>query len=206
MRMLKSRNMIFKDYLLNCGTLSIDNKGITKDLLPMVKDCTCSLCGTHVHGLTEDIIDTNTKKVSKCSILGCTKQGYEYTLPFDIFTSPIGLLRLGEEFLEEMNFDVFDLTFKAEVLELLYLVFNQYVSLDRDDIIDIVFTEEVLSEYHIFKLVDIAGYWSNDLMDVVVDTLASVDIVTGLSNLTPDNAWLKIHNWVKEKTSLEARF
>ena len=204
MRTIKYKNHNLSKYLMNCGTLSLNETAFQPEYQADVKSCTCNLCSEHLNGFSQIIVAKNVG-VDRCSVLGCTDVGQAYDLSGYLFEYPFELIRLGEDFLTEMKCQDLDLIAKAQVLELLYLVFEQYVDLDRSEVAKMVFTDDIMNEYHLFKLVDLAGYWSNDLIDIVVDYLKSIDILTSFTGLEPQDIWATIHEWVKKKTGLTAR-
>lgn len=105
---------------------------------------------------------------------------------------------LGIRFIEEMGLSEQSDIIKAVACECLFLtVENQYIKGDKDEVIKTCFTPEIFdNEEVLIQVLDIAGYWSNDLAFILQKHLEDAKVVTPLLD-DESNLFKPIHTWLK---------
>lgn len=105
---------------------------------------------------------------------------------------------LGIRFIEEMGLSEQSNLTKAVACECLFLtVENQYIKGDKDEIIKTCFTPEIMeNEEMLVQILDIAGYWSNDLAFILQKHLKDSKAVTPLLE-DEQNLFKSIHTWLQ---------
>ena len=105
--------------------------------------------------------------------------------------------RLGKDFISDMKLEDINLTDRGIACEMLHLCLEQYEGMSDVDFQNVCYVDEVLEDITLTKVLDLAGYWSNDLADILVSNLKGYDLDTPLlSNINPYNV---IHSWLENK-------
>ena len=107
------------------------------------------------------------------------------------------MIRLGEKFLSDMNLTELELVDKAIACEMLRLCAVQYPDLEANSE-EVCYTDDLAKDDSLVRLMDIAGYWSNDLGDILVNKLEKSGIKSPLLDKEKMNAYQVIHSWLKQ--------
>ena len=105
--------------------------------------------------------------------------------------------RLGKDFISDMKLEDINLTDRGIACEMLHLCLEQYEGMSDIDFQNVCYIDEVLEDTTLIKVLDLAGYWSNDLADILVNNLKIYDVDTPL--LSNSNPYKVIHSWLKNK-------
>lgn len=105
---------------------------------------------------------------------------------------------LGIRFIEEMGLSEQSNLVKAVACECLFLtVENQYIKGDKDEVIKRCFLPEIMEqEEMLVQILDVAGYWSNDLAFILQKHLEDDKVVTPLLD-DKQNLFSPIHTWLQ---------
>lgn len=105
---------------------------------------------------------------------------------------------LGIRFIEEMGLSEQSTLVKALACECLFLtVGNQYIKGNKDEVIKVCFPPEIMEKNEmLIKILDVAGYWSNDLAFILHKHLIDIKAVTPLLD-DEENLYSPIHTWLQ---------
>lgn len=105
---------------------------------------------------------------------------------------------LGVRFIEEMGLSEQSNLVKTVACECLFLtVENQYIKGDKDEVIKTCFPPEIIeNDKMLVQILDIAGYWSNDLAFILQKHLIDNKVVTPLLDDKHD-PFSPIHTWLQ---------
>lgn len=107
-------------------------------------------------------------------------------------------MKLCDEFIKEMKLESIPFVEKAIACEMLKLVVgepkNRSYEKFRTDDFDF-FTEDILSNSTLIKLLNVAGYWSNDTFDILLDYLKDNKIDSPLAS----KGYLAIFDFLNKK-------
>lgn len=103
--------------------------------------------------------------------------------------------RLGNDFIRDMNLENVNNTDRGIACEMLHLCLEQYEGMSDVDFKTVCYVDEVLEDITLTRVLDLAGYWSNNLAAILVNNLKGYNIDTPLlSNINPYrviNSWLE---------------
>lgn len=105
--------------------------------------------------------------------------------------------RLGKDFIKDMKLEEMGITDRGIACEMLYLCLEQYEGMSEVDFNNVCYADDVLSDETLVNTIKLAGYWSNDLAEILMLNIKANNIKSPL--LDNKNPYTVIHDWLKAR-------
>lgn len=107
---------------------------------------------------------------------------------------------LGKKFIEDIGLSGSNKLYQAIACEGLSLVaYNQYIKGSREEVRKVCYTDDFGTKTEdecLMGVLNCAGYWSNDLMDILSSALKKDGIDSPIAGVSSNEVFQWIHDWL----------